>query len=246
MENAQLIGLSRQMALQRQMDVVANNMANIQTAGFKGEHLVFEEYVVSTPQANGVTGQDQQVSFVYDARLFREYTEGSFTPTGNPLDVAINGKGWFVVETPDGERYTRNGHFKINADGDLVTGSGQRVKGAGGPITFSAEDTKVVISKDGTISTSEGDKGKLRVVSFANENQLKKVGNNLFSSTATPATAEKYNIAQGTIERSNVQPVVEMTKMIEVTRAYTSIARLMQNVSELQRRAIEQLGEAPR
>lgn len=245
MENALLIGLSKQMALQRQMDVVANNMANIETTGFKGEHLVFEEYIMPETQLGGVTGPSQQLSYVYDARLFREYTEGSFTPTGNPLDVAINGKGWFVVETENGERYTRNGHFKLNAGGDLVTTSGERVRGAGGPITFSAEDTKIVISKDGTISSSQGEKGQLRVVAFANENQLKKVGNNLFSSTEVPAAAEKYSIAQGTIERSNVKPVVEMTRMIEVTRSYTSTARLIQNISELQRRAIERLGEVP-
>jgi len=245
MENAQLIGLSKQIALQHQMDVVANNMANIETAGFKGEHLVFEEYLMPEAQVSGMTGQDQQLAYVYDARLFREFSEGSFTPTGNPLDVAINGKGWFAVETQGGERYTRNGHFKLNANGDLVTGSGQRVLGDGGPINFSAEDVKITISKDGTISSSEGEKGKLRVVAFADETQLKKTGDNLFSSEAAPTVTDKVSLAQGVIERSNVKPVIEMTRMIEVMRSYTSTARLMQNLSELQRRTIERLGEVP-
>lgn len=245
MDNAQLIGLSKQMALQHQMDVVANNMANIETAGFKGEHLVFEEYIMPQAEVSGMTGQDQQLTYVYDARLFREFSEGSFAPTGNPLDVAINGKGWFVIETENGERYTRNGHFKLNASGELVTSSGQRVLGESGPITFTAEDIKISISKDGTISSSEGEKGKLRIVAFANEAQLKKTGGNLFSSEAAPIAAEKYSLAQGVIERSNVKPVVEMTRMIEVMRSYTSTARLLQNLSELQRRAIERLGEAP-
>ncbi len=245
MENAQLIGLSKQMALQHQMDVVANNMANIETAGFKGEHLVFEEYIMPQAEVSGMTGQDQQLAYVYDARMFREFTEGSFTPTGNPLDVAINGKGWFVIETQGGERYTRNGHFKLNASGELVTGSGQRVLGDGGPITFSAEDIKISISKDGTISSSEGEKGQLRIVAFADENQLKKAGGNLFSSETAPIATEKFRLAQGVIERSNVKPVVEMTRMIEVMRSYTSTARLLQTLGELQRRAIERLGEVP-
>jgi len=227
------------------MDVVANNMANIETAGFKGEHLVFEEYLMPQAELSGMTGQDQQLAYVYDARMFREFSEGSFSPTGNPLDVAINGKGWFVVETESGERYTRNGHFKLNANGDLVTSSGHRVLGDGGPITFSAEDTKISISKDGTVSTSDGDKGKLRVVTFADENQLKKAGGNLFSSEAAPVAGEKFKIAQGVIERSNVKPVVEMTRMIEVMRSYTTTARLMQNLGDLQRKAIERLGEVP-
>lgn len=242
MENAMLIGVSRQSALRRELDVVANNLANVNTAGYKGEHLVFEEFLMAQAREGDAPGQSSGLSYVLDTRLFRQFSEGSTVTTGNQLDVAVNGKGWFVVQTDDGERYTRNGHFKLNAQGELVTASGNRVLGEAGPITFGAEDTKIVIAQDGTISAESGQKGKLRIVQFDNENTLKKAGDSTFSAPNPPVAAQNVRLTQGAVEQSNVQPVVEMTRMIDVTQTYVATTRMVQNLGDLQRRAIEQLG----
>jgi len=245
MENALLIGLSKQMALQRQMDVIANNLANVATSGYKSETLTFEEVLMPVANIDGVTGSAGKLSYVLDARTVRRFDEGSISQTGNPLDVAINGKGWLVVQTAQGERYTRNGNFTLDANGQVVNGNGQPILGESGPITIGLEDTDLTIASDGTVSTAQGKKGKLRVVAFENENVLKKQGDNLFSATRPPQPAEGYRIAQGVIERSNVEPVLEIAKMIDVTRSYVSTARLLDQTAKLKSRAIEELGRMP-
>jgi len=246
MENALLVGLSRQVALKRQMDVVANNLANMNTAGYKSGTMLFEEHLMPVAQMNDMTGQDKRVSFVLDNSIYRSFSEGSFEQSGNELDVAISGDGWLVAQSPDGERYTRNGQLKINADGQLVLSSGQAVLGEGGPITFGPEETGIEIAHDGTISTSQGTKGRLRVVQFENNAYLKKEGDTMFSSTQQPLPAEGIRVVQGVVEKSNVQPIYEMTRMIETVRAYTNMAQTMSQAQDLRRDAIEQLGTPPR
>lgn len=246
MENALLIGLSRQTALARELDVIANNMANMRTAGYKGEHLVFEEYMMPVAREQDLPEGDGRLSYVVDVGLARDFSEGEFEHTGNPLDVAIVGKGWLVVETGEGQRYTRDGGLKISPDGDLVTGAGHRVLGEGGAISFSPGERDIAIASDGTISTATGEKGRLRVVRFDDETLLEKTGGNLFTSDATPSAAnEEARLRQGVIERSNVKPVLETARMIEVTRAYTSVATALEQMQTLRRDAIEQLGSVP-
>lgn len=245
MENALLIGLSRQSALARQLEVIANNMANLRTPGYKGETMMFEEYLMPGAEVSGLEGADAQISYVYDVGLARDFSTGNFERTDNPLDVAIEGKGWLVVESGDGERYTRDGGLKISAEGTLVTGRGQPVLGQGGPIQFSPEDHDIVIASDGTISTADGERGRLRIVAFEREGSLVKEGDNLFSATEAPAAAHDIRVIQGMIERSNVQPVRETARMIEVTRAYASTAQLLEKMQDLRTDAIEQLGTVP-
>src|SRR5262249_48803913 len=148
MENTLLIGLSRQIALQRELDVVANNVANMNTTGYKADGSVFEEYLMPGAQAAGFQGADRRVSFVQDRATWRNFSAGPIRPTGNPLDVAISGDAFFVVETARGERYTRNGAFQINAQGELVTSDGDRVVGDGGPIQFQSTDNSISINPD--------------------------------------------------------------------------------------------------
>lgn len=246
MENALLVGLSSQVALKRQMDVVSNNLANMNTPGFKTGTLLFEEHLMPVAQMNELNGQDKKVSFVLDTAIYRSFDEGSFEQTGNELDVAISGDGWFVVQTPNGERYSRNGQFKLNANGELVLPSGQQVLGTGGPITFGPEETGVEIANDGTISSSAGVKGQLRIVQFENNARLKQVGDTLFSSTEPPVAADGVRTIQGAVEKSNVQPIFEMTRMIEIVRAYSNMAQSLSQTQNLRREAIEQLGTPPR
>lgn len=252
MENALLIGLSRQMVLERQMDVVANNVANVNTNGFKADKSLFQEYLKTGAHEDNFIGRDRAVSYVLDSGTFKDLAQGPTEQTKNPLDVAIDGGGFLVVQTAAGERYTRDGGLQINPQGQLVTAAGEPVLGNSGPIVFQPTDHDVSIAADGNISVLEGVnridsiRGKLRLVSFADAQRLLKEGNNLYSAgtaAAQPDTASK--LKQGFIEKSNVNSVTEMSRMIDVTRTYTQIASLLQQQSDLHKSAIEKLADVP-
>ena len=245
MKNALLIGLSQQAALRRQMSVIANNLANMNTSGFKGERLLFEEYVMPVARDHNWRAGANRLSYVQDGAVLRNFEPGSMKRTDNPFDIAINGKGWFVVQTPNGERYTRNGHFNISTDGNLTTSTGEPVLIEGGLITFGPNESDFTITKDGMVSSSAGQKGRLRIVEFENENKLKKEGNSLLSSPEPGTPARNINVIQGMLEGSNVKPVIEMTRMIEVQRAYTRASSMLEKEHELMRDTINKLGRAP-
>jgi flagellar basal-body rod protein FlgF len=253
MENALLVGLSRQMVLERQMDVVANNVANVNTNGYKADKSLFQEYLKSGAHEDNFVGVDRAVSYVQDRGTFKDFTQGPTEQTKNPLDVAVDGGGFLVVQTPAGERYTRDGGLQINNQGQLVTAAGNPVLGNSGPIVFQPTDHDVSIAADGNITVQEGInridsvRGKLRLVSFAQAQALLKEGSNLYSAgdgaAAQPDTASR--VKQGFIEKSNVNSVAEMSRMIEVTRTYTQIATLLQQQSDLHKTAIQQLADVP-
>jgi flagellar basal-body rod protein FlgF len=241
MDNAQLVSLSRQMALQRQMDIVANNLANINTTGFKAEDILFATAEMPAARDTGFSFADQPLAFTEDWSTMHDLSAGSITQTGDPLDIALAGNGFLVVDTPNGERYTRDGALTLDSTGTLVDLEGNPVLGEGGPIRFTPDETDISITANGSILTPAGSKGKLRLVEFADPQQLVREGNNLFSGgEARPATAT--NVVQGAIERSNVSGVAEMTEMIRVSRAYETLANIMEQQDETRRSAIEQLG----
>ena len=253
MENTLLIGLSRQVTLERQMDVVANNVANVNTSGFKADRSLFSEYLMPGAHEDNFVGRDRRLSYVQDRATFHDFSQGASEQTKNPLDVAIDGAGFLVVQTPAGERYTRDGGLQINNQGQLVTASGNAVLGASGPIVFQPTDHDVSIAADGNISVQEGVnrvdsvRGKLLLVSFADAQKLLKEGSNLYSAgtgaAAQPDVASR--VKQGFIEKSNVNSVAEMSLMIEVTRTYTQISNLLQQQSDLHKSAIEKLADVP-
>jgi flagellar basal-body rod protein FlgF len=253
MENALLIGLSRQTALERQLDAIANNIANVNTAGFKADHTLFEEFLNTPAHEDNFIGADRRVSFVQDRGTFRDLTQGPTSETKNPLDIAIDGAAFLAVQAPGGERYTRDGNLHINNQGQLVTAGGNPVLGNAGPIVFQPTDHDINITPDGTITVIEGTnrtdsiRGTLRLVSFTNAQQLLKEGLNLYSagSGGAPQADTKSTVKQGFIEQSNVNAVGEMSRMLEVARAYTSIATLMQQQADLQKTAIQQLADVP-
>jgi flagellar basal-body rod protein FlgF len=245
MENALLIGLSRQMALGRELDVIANNMANVSTNGFKARQSRFVEYLMPGASADAFLRADRKLSFVAEAGTALDLLGGPIERTGNPLDTAIKGDGFFVVQTPAGERYTRNGAFSLNPQGQLVTSDGHLVMGESGPIAFSPQETGIAIGNDGTVSTTQGQRGKLRLVRFADPQILRNEGANLFSSNEpAQAAGTAAQIEAGALERSNVKPVVEMTRLIDVNRTYASISSMMARMDELRRAAISRLADA--
>jgi flagellar basal-body rod protein FlgF len=251
MDNALLVGLSRQVSLRRELDVIANNIANLNTTGFKGESVLFEQFLDPTARHEHFPGNDRRIAFVLDRATMQDFTQGPLQRTEAPLDVAIDGPGFFTIQTPNGERYTRAGNFHLNPQGQLVTNNGQPVLGAGGPIVFEPTDTNIAIAADGTVSASNatgqiGERGKLRMVTFANPAQLTAQGDSLWSAPAgvTPQAAPPTTRAvQGSLEKSNVHAVKEMNRLLEVTRAYTNISNMQQRTDELRRKAIEKLAE---
>jgi flagellar basal-body rod protein FlgF len=252
MENTLLVGLSRQMTLERQMDVIANNVANVGTSGFKADRSLFQEFLTSGAHEDNFVGRDRRVSYVTDGNSFHDFTQGPTEQTKNPLDVAIDGGGFLVVQTKAGERYTRDGSLQINNQGQLVTASGDPVLGNSGPILFQPTDKEINIGADGGVSVLEGVnrvdsvRGKLRLVSFADAQKLLKDGSNLYSTGGAAAQPDtKSKLRQGYIEKSNVNSVIEMSRMIEVTRTYTQISTLLQQQSDLHKSAIEKLADVP-
>lgn len=241
MDNVSLLSLSYQLAAQRSMDVIANNIANINTPGYKRENVKFEQLVQQLKPADDQKGP-QSLSFVRDAGVIRDISAGRIEQTGATFDLGINGSGYFAVQTAQGERYTRNGHFTLNADGVVVTEGGDQLMGDGGAITIAPDDGDISFGKDGTISGKQGQIGKLKLVDFANPRALKKEGESLYSTTQTANTALNTTVSQGTLELSNVEPVVEMSRMIEVMRAYEATSNLEKSASDLKRQAVQKLG----
>ncbi|MBL1235350.1 MAG: flagellar basal-body rod protein FlgF [Rhodobiaceae bacterium] len=236
MENSLLIGLSRQMTLRREMDVIANNLANMNTVGYKEETPVFEEFIMPTARQDSA---DSKLSFVSDVGMYRNMADGGLTTTDNTLDFALSGAGFFQIETDDGTFYTRNGHFQLNAEGQLSTPDGGLVLSDGGaPISFTAEDGAIVVASDGTISTDSGSRGKLAVMTFENPREMRKVGNNLLQTNEEAQPAQASTIVQGALESSNVNAIEQMTSMIEVLRSYTSANKMIETAEDMKRKAI--------
>jgi len=245
MDNSQLIGLSQLDVLQRKIDIVANNLANLSTSGYRGEQPIFSEYVMPLAADATSGAEDRQILYVIDPAMHRDFRFGRMEQSGNPLDVALNGDGWFAVETPDGERYTRAGRFTVDQEGRLTTAQGYPVLGDGGPIAFQPNETGITFAADGSVSSSAGQKGRLRIVTFADQRQLVKEGANLFASPLAPEAAENPRISQGVVELSNVNAIEQITEMIQVTRAYESTARMLADTNELETDAIDTLGTVP-
>lgn len=239
MENVSYIGLSQQLAIQQQMDMTAGNIANMTTPGFKAQSALFSDYL-STPKGGVPINQ------VQNRGSYRDLSAGTLAQTFNPLDVAIQGSGYFSVETPQGTRYTRDGGFSLNSERELVNKSGYKVMGdGGGAIVIPPEVTNVTITSAGDVSGNEGVISRLKVVSFENEQMLKRSGENLYEADGvTEVPVESPRVVQGAIEQSNVNPIIEMNRMIELLRMFQSSQKILQNDHDRIRSMIEKLTRA--
>lgn len=233
MDNTKYVALSRQMALWKQMDIVSNNMANMNTSGYKQDEAVFTDYMVKTEAAQGFG--KVPVYFTMDYGMFKDFSEGAFVETGNSLDLAIQGDAFFAVETPEGERYTRKGQFSLNADGQLVTKEGYAVLSENNePIFFAPGETSISFAENGDVSTENGVVGRLKLVSFADNQKLLKISGTMFENTDGNALilGEPVNVKQGMIEKSNVSPIAEMTKLIDLQRSYEFVQQMIDEEHE--------------
>jgi len=232
MENSAYIALSRQKSLRNEMNIVANNIANANTPAFKREGMVFTK-----PQHDR-----QQFSFVQDVGLARDLSDGPMKTTNNTFDFALSGDGYFVIDTPLGERFTRNGRFQLDATGNLINKDGNSVQGEGGPITIPTEGGEIQVASDGTISNDEGEIGKLRIVTFEDQFAMKKAAGGLYATSQEALPPEKVSVTQGMLEESNVQPILELSRMMRVHREYASMQKFTQAETDRVRKAIERLG----
>jgi len=242
LETTTYIALSRQTTLRRQMDVVANNIANMNTHGFKGERMMFVEHLVKSRGGEKILGE--KLSYVRDISTMRDISDGPLEQTGNPLDLAISGKGYFVIQTDTGNHYTRNGRFQIDESGQLVNKSGQSVLSDNGqPFFLAPGDGEITVGPDGTVSTNNGNLGKISVVTFNNEQELRPGASGLFSTEAEAQPVENPTVMQGMLEGSNIQPVVEMSRLIHVQRSYDGVKGFLEREDERMRRMVRDLAE---
>lgn len=243
MPNTIFAGLSQQIAVERQMEIVSNNIANASTPGYRAQHIVFSEYLKGSNNKVDTDAGDK-LSLVLDYGHYQSNLQGSIKQTGNPLNVALEGPGYIGVQSDNGIVFTRAGNFKLNGFGELVTSHGNKVAGVGGgTLTIPKEAQDIKISQDGSISTEQGDVGKLMISEFENEQELEAIGHGLYrAKEGDEGTAATETIAiQGAIEGSNVEAVVEITRMIDILRSYQRTQRMMQTEHERERNMIQRL-----
>ena len=239
MDNITYVAMSHQSALRKQMDLVAQNIANMNTTSFKSQSIIFSEVL------HEVDGTED-VSFVQDVASFPDLTEGKLRTTGNTLDLAIHKDGYFRIDTPEEVSYTRNGHFQMDENGTLVTSDGHALLTVDGqPLVAFPGDTEITVAEDGTVSSESGLVGRIDVVNFDNPYLLEQKSATLYSTAQEPIPATDYKVRQGMLEDSNVEPIIEMTRMIELVRSYQSSKSLIDDHHELARRTISTLAKAP-
>lgn len=233
MDNSVYITLSRQLALFRDMDVTANNIANSNTTGYSSEHILFNSYL--TKDINQKNRND--MAFAYDISSYHNLENGRIQATGNPLDLAIASDDFFAVETPLGTRYTRAGNFQIDASGTLVTANGYPVLGNNGQvITFAPDARDIVVGATGAISVNGIEFAVIDTYRFSNPQLMERLDGALFKSEVEPEISDDAKIVQGALSASNVQPIIELTHMIDVSRSVANTAKFIEAMYDLQRK----------
>jgi flagellar basal-body rod protein FlgF len=242
MENSTYIALSRSRLIGRDMLSIANNVANASTNGFRADRTLFQEHLAKP----GPPGQRERLSYVDDVGLYMDTREGPLEVTNNNLDLAMRGDGYMIVRTPGQDMFTRSGRLQIDSDRQLVTSDGYPIIGVNdAPITLQdgAEINSVRIQGDGVISSNRGEIGQIQLVQFADQQLLRKAGNGLYSTDQPTLPASRASVLQGALEGSNVQPVMEMTRMMSMLRDYQSAQKLVDSEHERQRTAISRLSK---
>lgn len=237
MDSTGYISLTRQSGLLREMRVVANNIANSATTGFRQEGVIFSEYVQSVPNGTSLSmGQGNVGNTTLD--------QGTLSQTGGTFDFAIEGDGFFLVETPSGERLTRSGAFTPNANGDLVTMDGYRVLDSGGaPVFVPPGAQTILVSADGTISADGNLVGQVGVVSPVAPLDLQREDGVMFRADAGYEGVESPKMVQGFVENSNVNPIHQLARMIEIQRAYEMGQSFLESEDQRVRQALEAMSK---
>ncbi len=257
------IAASGALKQEKKMDIIANNLANVNSNGFKKDQIAFESLLppfknkqdlTFDQSRNELLPPDQSnlnVAYVGVADYSTDFSQGGLLATGNTYDLALDGKGFFIVKTPDGIAYTRKGDFHIDPNNKLVDRNGNPVQSGlgGGDVVIPTVGGKTTIDKNGSISVGRGlgniPVGRVGVVDFVNGEKLEKLGNGLYrpvSKEAKGVEPGQTAIRQGFVEQSNVKSVDEMTKMIETVRAFETYQKVIQTIDQVDERSVNSLG----
>ena len=241
MDNTLYIGLAAQSALKRQLDVLAHNVANVNTTAYNKEKVLFKEYLMDIGGESVSTGG--KFSTVLDYGTVRDLEEGSFSPTGNPLDIAISGRAYLSTLTEAGEvQYTRNGRMTINDQNQLSTLDGRPILSEDNvPIIINPDDTGLKFTEAGALSSAQRPIAQIGLFTFDNERSMTRIGNSSYTTEQDPLVATNYKIVQGSIENSNVNVVQAMTELIDISRKYESLSRSMGKLQDMRKDSLNRL-----
>lgn len=232
--------LSRLGAQLRATQVLANNIANADTPAFRAERPIFTTYLSRSPTT--APGSAGETAFNLDRATWRDTQPGALTTTGNPLDLAMQGDGYFALETPAGERYTRAGRFTLDQTGRITDLDGNAVLGTQGtPIILAPGDTRIEIQGDGTVRSENGVAGQLRVVRFADQQRLRPEGARLFAADDPPEPVARPQIVQGAVEGSNVSAIGEITRLTEEVRQFQLATQFAEREGERLSTVVERI-----
>lgn len=235
------LAASRLVAQQRAMDITANNIANANTPGYRTERIQFSDWIDQQPNTASPPG-GHTITYTQDRATYREAQPGTLTHTNNPFDLAVTGDGYFTVNTKNGPRLTRDGRFGPMPDGTLADGSGNAVLDTTGkPIVIAPTDTQISIAGDGTISSENGEVGKIGIVRPTDPMKLQAEGATNFVSNSSTTPVASPGIVQGAVEGSNVQPVLEVTRMMDDVRQFQFVTQLVQAEGDRQQQTIDKL-----
>jgi len=241
MDTPTAVALSRLTAQQRSLDVIANNLANLSTPGFKASRTLFSDWLSRQTGADIPQG-GETIAYTQDRATYRDNQEGPLTHTGDPLDLAITGQGFFAVQTPNGTRLTRAGHFGLMPDGTIANDAGDALLDANGrPIRLATTDSVLTVAGDGTLSSENGQLAKIGVVAPTDAMRLAQEGGELLRDDQTPQPVANPRIVQGAVEESNVQPVLELTRMMTALREFQFTSQLVQSEADRHQAAIDKL-----
>jgi flagellar basal-body rod protein FlgF len=242
MENPSTIALSRLVAQQRALDVTATNLANAGTLGFRAERTLFSDWMVRQT-AKGEPPGGQTVSYAQDRATYRDGQAGTLRHTANPLDLAMAGPtGWFTVQSAAGPRLTRAGHFQLGSGGAIVDEDGNALLDVNGrPLQTAPTDTQLSVAGDGTVSSENGQIGRVGVVQPADESAMRAEGGRLYSNTSPTSPVAAPRLVQGAVEDSNVQPIAELNRMTNDLREFQFTTQIIQGENDRQNGAIDKI-----
>lgn len=236
MDAAMYKALSGAVAQMRQLETASQDLANVNTSGYKKQRLAFSEVL-----AKRLPADDRLGGWVAVGDQRTHHGQGALHGTGNPFDLALEGNGFFIIQTSRGERYTRNGEFTRKADGTLITPQGDAVLGDAGPLQIAG--AKLEVASDGTVRSDEGEVGRIRIVRFTDPGQAVKEGANLF--VTLPANVQEagdVRVVQGSLEQSNMSPVDGMVSLITIHRLFESYERAMKLMDSATAKMIAEAG----
>jgi flagellar basal-body rod protein FlgG len=242
MNSGMYSALSGNLAAMTRMDIISNNLANVNTPGFKKDKVTFEGLLSSATAPPAVPQSLTADPILQRENVFVDYASGPVVQTGNPLDMTIDGDGFFAISTPEGIAYTRQGNFRLSADGTLVTADGYPVQGQGGSIRISG--SKVEIDAKGLVRVDGEESGSISVLDFPKPYALKKTGSALFVPSDPESAPQSASgaLRQGHLEGSNVETVSEMVQMIENSRYFEACQKVILSFNDLTSKAANELG----